>query len=84
MLYLKQQKVDICFLQETHLNTEDSTKLQRDWVGKIFCSAYSSKQREVCILFRKNLNITIHNQLSDGEGRWVAIDRTSRYQVISN
>lgn len=73
LLYLKQKKVDICFLQETHLNNEESTKLQRDWVGKIFYSAYSSSQRGICILIRKNLNITIHKQLSDREGRWVAI-----------
>ena len=50
LLYLKQKKVDICFLQETHLNNDESTKLQRDWVGKIFYSAYSSNQRGVCIL----------------------------------
>uniref|UniRef100_A0A3Q1G7L0 exodeoxyribonuclease III n=1 Tax=Acanthochromis polyacanthus TaxID=80966 RepID=A0A3Q1G7L0_9TELE len=73
LLYLKQKKVDVCFLQETHLDNEESTKLQRDWVSKIFYSAYSSSQRGVCILLHKNVNITIHNQLSDREGRWVAI-----------
>lgn len=73
LLYLKQKKVDVCFLQETHLDNEESTKLQRDWVGKIFYSAYSSSQRSVGILIRKNVNVTIHKQLSDREGRWVAI-----------
>ena len=72
LLYLKQKKVDVCFLQETHLDNEES-KLQRDWVGKIFYSAYSSSQRSVGILIRKNVNVTIHKQLSDREGRWVAI-----------
>lgn len=61
-------------MQETHLDKEDSTKLQRDWVGKLLFSAYSSKQQGVSILIRKNLNVIIHNQLSDREGRWVIID----------
>ncbi len=60
-------------MQETHLVNEESTKLQRDWVVKIFYSAYSTSQRGVCILIRKKVNITIHKQLSDREGRWVAI-----------
>lgn len=71
---MKQKKVDTCFLQETHLHKEDFTKLQRDWVGKIFYSAYSSNQRGVCILIHKNLNINIHSQFSDREGRLVAVD----------
>ena len=74
LLYLKQKKADIYFLQETHLDNEESTKLQRDLVGKTFFSAYSSKQRGISILIRKNLNINIYKQLTDKEGRWVAID----------
>uniref|UniRef100_A0A3B4V1L2 Endonuclease/exonuclease/phosphatase domain-containing protein n=1 Tax=Seriola dumerili TaxID=41447 RepID=A0A3B4V1L2_SERDU len=58
---------------ETHLDSEESTKLQRDWVCKILYSAYSSKQRDIHILISKNLNVTIHKQLSDRKGRWVAI-----------
>uniref|UniRef100_A0A3P8S8Y2 exodeoxyribonuclease III n=1 Tax=Amphiprion percula TaxID=161767 RepID=A0A3P8S8Y2_AMPPE len=74
LLYLKQKKVDICFLQETHLCNEESNKLQRDWVGGVFYSSASSKQRGVAILTRKNLNIKVHKQYSNKDGRWVAID----------
>lgn len=62
------------FFARDSLDKEESTKLQRDWVGKIFFSAYSSSQRGVSILIRKNININIHKELSDSEGRWVAID----------
>uniref|UniRef100_A0A3Q1GA52 exodeoxyribonuclease III n=1 Tax=Acanthochromis polyacanthus TaxID=80966 RepID=A0A3Q1GA52_9TELE len=72
LLYLKHKKVDICFLQETHLCDEESNKLQRDWVGRVFFSANSSKQRGVAILIGKNLKV--HKQYSDEEGRWLAID----------
>lgn len=86
LLYLKQKKVDIALLQETHLDNEESTTLQRDWVGKVFFSAYSSNKRGVAILIRKNLNIKIHKQFSDQEGRWVAIDMESygiRFSLVN-
>ena len=74
MIYLKQKRADIALLQETHLDTTESKKLQRDWVGQIFYSTFSSSKRGVIILIRKTVNIKVYDQKSDTEGRWVAID----------
>uniref|UniRef100_A0A3Q3X2F5 exodeoxyribonuclease III n=1 Tax=Mola mola TaxID=94237 RepID=A0A3Q3X2F5_MOLML len=73
-LYLKQKNPDPFFLQETHLEKEDSLLLQRDWVGKVLYSAGSSSQRGVAILIRQNFNIKILKQQSEEEGRWLAMD----------
>ena len=74
LMYLKQKNPDLVFLQETHLEKEDSLLFQRDWVGKVYYSAGTSSQRGVAILTRKNLNIKILKQQSDEEGRWIALD----------
>lgn len=34
LTYLKSSKVDIAFVQETHLNKTESLKLKCSWVGK--------------------------------------------------
>lgn len=73
-MYLKQKKADIALLQETHLDITESKKLQRDWVGQIFYSTFSSNKRGVIILIRKNVSIKVYDQKSDTEGRWVAVD----------
>uniref|UniRef100_A0A3Q4BMS6 exodeoxyribonuclease III n=1 Tax=Mola mola TaxID=94237 RepID=A0A3Q4BMS6_MOLML len=74
LLYLKQKNPDLVFMQETHLDKEDSLLLQRDWVGKVLYSARSFSQRGVAILIWKNFNIKILKQQSDEERRWSAID----------
>lgn len=74
MIYLKQKRADIALLQEMHLDTIESKKLQRDWVGQIFYSTFSSSKRGVIILIRKTVTIKVYDQRSDTEGRWVAID----------
>lgn len=38
LIYLKSSKVDIAFVQETHLNMKESLKLRFSWVGKVFSS----------------------------------------------
>lgn len=68
-MYLKQKKTDIALLQKTYLDTTESKKLQRDWVGQIFYSTFASNKREVIILFRRNMVIKVYDQKSDTEGR---------------
>lgn len=74
LLCLKQKNPDLVFLQETHLERDDSLLLQRDWVGKVIYSAGYSSHRGVAILIWKNLNTNILKQQSDEEGRWIVMD----------
>lgn len=51
---LKKLKVDIVFLQETHLRNQDHDYLHKGWVGQVYHSFFQFKSREVAILIGKN------------------------------
>ncbi|XP_078524928.1 uncharacterized protein LOC144798014 [Lissotriton helveticus] len=79
--------------EETHLDDIESSKLSRDWVGKVFNSSVSKpdptnpnsiRKCGVAILFRKSLSFTISKTWSDPEGRmvWAAAKATIRGQLM--
>ena len=52
-------KIEIAFLQETHLTPEASKKWKKEWLGKsIWHSGTTPKASGVAILFKENLDIT--------------------------
>lgn len=71
--FLKSKKVDIAFLQETHLSNEEHKKLKRDWVGQVYFSSYTSNKRGTAILIHKNLPFIIKEEHYDQEARYVLI-----------
>ena len=53
------RKIEIAFLQETHLTPEASKKWKKEWLGKsIWHSGTTPKASGVAILFKANLDIT--------------------------
>ena len=44
--YIKKMKVNIAFLQETHLTEIEHQKLKRDWVGNVIAASFNSKAEE--------------------------------------
>lgn len=50
LTFLKKEKVNIAFLQETHLSDIEHQKLKRDWVGQVFFSSYTTQKRGTAIL----------------------------------
>lgn len=48
--YLKTNKADIVFIQETHLNEEEAAKFKTGWVRYVFHSSLSSSRNGVMIL----------------------------------
>lgn len=48
-------------------------KLQKDWVGQVYSSSFSSKRRGVAILIRKYLPLHVISVLSDPNGCYVMI-----------
>lgn len=69
--YIKSINADIMFIQETHLRNSDHQKLNRPWIGQVFHSKFNLKTRGVAILIRRNVHFTLHNVLSDINGRYV-------------
>ena len=83
LTYLKQKKTDLAFIQETHLNEDESVKFKRDWVGQVYFRAYSNRKRGVIILVRKNIDFRVLKHYSHQEGRWVIVDAVLEGQKIT-
>lgn len=76
LLHLNKLKVDIAFLQETHLLPPEVVKLGTlGW--KVLASAsYSSKARGVTILTKSTREVPTHTTVVDPQGRYVIADVT--------
>ena len=72
--WLKDNKVDICLIQEAHYTVTAKESWAKDWEGEIFFSGNSSKSAGVGILFSDNLSIKINNMTEILEGRILALD----------
>ena len=71
--FLKKEKCQIAFLQETHLSELEHKKLKRNCVGQVYYSSYNTKSRGVAILLHKSLPFTLDKVVPDDEGRYVLL-----------
>ena len=69
--YLHTKQIDIAFLQETHSCSKTEHLWSNQWGSKIRFSHGKSDARGVAIMFNRNLNVQIHNIITDIEGRYV-------------
>ena len=69
--YIKERKVDICFLQESHCVQEEEQIWKNEWGGDIVFSNGTNNARGVMILFKSKLNYTIHQMHKDNMGRLI-------------
>ena len=75
--YLKAKNCHIYCLQDVHSTQQTEKFIQTQWGNnKCIFSSGTSNKRGVAILFKKNLDFTIHNHLSDPEGNFIIIDIT--------
>ena len=72
--FLKDQKCDVYFLQETHSEPNDENIWRSEWGGAIFFSHGSLHNRGVCILLNPSFNCTFENIHKDQLGRIILID----------
>lgn len=72
--FLKSKKYSIFCLQDIHSseNTEDT--FRTEWEGKCIFSHKNTQSRGTGILFSKDLDYTIHDEKTDPNGNWVALD----------
>ena len=69
LTFVKSKKCDIVFMQETHLLSQETKKLCRDWVGFVGAAWGSSKSRGVVTLISKHLQFKCLKESKDENGR---------------
>uniref|UniRef100_A0A3P8UB30 exodeoxyribonuclease III n=1 Tax=Amphiprion percula TaxID=161767 RepID=A0A3P8UB30_AMPPE len=74
--FLKKDKIQIAFLQETHLVAKEHIKLKRDWVGQAYYSSFSSNSRGVAILIHKATPFVLKACKKDPDGRHIIVHGT--------
>lgn len=71
--YLDNLQAKIVFLQETHLNVSDHTKLRRRLVSQSFHSIFTSRARGVAILIHNDIPFNTSDVLADRNGRYIIV-----------
>lgn len=71
--YLIRYNIDLCLLQETHIQCRTSQKLKHNRWRDMFLSVYSNYSRGVAVLVRRGLDWREKEVYTDPEGRFVII-----------
>ena len=85
--WLHNSTASIFFLQEIHSTVKDEQIWKAEWGGQnVIFSHGESNAKGVCILFKNNLAIDIHNSIVDESGRYIVLDVTvdSMRMVLCN
>ena len=69
--YLKGKQCQIYCLQDTHTTKASESFFRSQWNSECIFSSGTSNSRDVAILFSKNLEYKIHNNISDPEGNFI-------------
>lgn len=75
---LHRRKINLAFLQETHLLSKDSGRIANKFYHTIASSSASSKTKGVAIVSRRNLNVKVLDMWADTAGR-ITIARVEVY-----
>ena len=67
--YIRRQKTNIAFLQETHSSKETENRWKNEWGGKIYFSHGTNHSRGNAILIDKKLNHDFLDEVKDASGR---------------
>ena len=71
--HLRDQGVEIVYLQETHLLNRDHLKLCRGGFYQVYHSDFNSKGRGVAILIHRNVQFVETTTIKDKHGRYVIV-----------
>ena len=71
--YLHTKKYDIVYMQETHSSKKIEKIWSAEWGSKIWFAHGSTNSKGVAILFKKNTPLTVHNVITDENGRFLIL-----------
>ena len=69
--HLKNKKVDIILLQETHFSITEETLWQYEWRGKIMFGHGNSNSKGTAILIRQSFACEVITTYADSKGRFL-------------
>ena len=72
--WIKKQKIDICFLQETYLDETLENILKSEWNMDCLSSFGSTHSRGVSILYDRRLKMEVENQIVAKDGRKILMN----------
>jgi exonuclease III len=73
---IKEQKISIACLQDTHFNDKLKHRINSEWGLRVEMTSFSSNARGVAVLFNNNFEYTIHSVTTDPYGNYIIIDLT--------
>ena len=71
--WLRKQKADVIFLQETHSIAGCEISWKKQWGASLFCSHGANNARGVAILFRNNFDCIVEETVIDTNGRFIIL-----------
>ena len=74
LMWLRKQKADIAFLQETYSTKEVENIWRSQWNGSLFFSHGTEHARGVLVLVRENLDFQLKNLHTDANGRFIVLE----------
>lgn len=81
--WLKEKKLDICVLVETHSTSVVQDRWRAEWDGPAWFSSYKSNSRGVAVLFKNTFSFSVHKVIFDDEGRSVILDMSIQEKRFS-
>ena len=72
--WLKDNKVDICLIQEDHYTSTFKETWAKDWDGDMYFSGNNSRSMGVGILLNNTLNIKVKSSIEITEGRILVLN----------
>ena len=72
--YLRDDKYDICFLQETHLLTRTENHVRSEWGYNVWLAGATTNANGVAILFSPTFEYKLYDAHRDPNGCYIALD----------
>lgn len=71
---MKKERIQVIYLQETHLSHQENDKLKKFGYKKTFFSTFmKGPKRGVAILISNSVNFEVTKEMSDKDGRYVIV-----------
>ena len=73
--WLRKQKLDVVFLQETHSTKRNEATWKKEWGATLFCSRGANvyNARGVTSLIRNNFDCMVEESIVDSNGRFIIL-----------